>query len=347
MTYFCTLFDANYLTRGLALYESLLHTCGSFRLFVVTFDDNSYHYLKNAGLEHLVPISLSEFEDPQLLAVKPQRSAAEYCWTCTPSVILYCIKNFNLPACTYIDADMIFYEDPQVLIDEMGPASVLVSEHRYTSDYDVAETHGRFCVQFMCFKNNEEGLTALEWWRQRCLEWCYARLEDGKFGDQKYLDDWEQRFKGVHVMVHEGGGLAPWNVQQYNILVKDGRILIANRKTGKQSPLIFFHFHGLKFFTDRCVSYTGTLYDLDKPVKELLYQPYVQRLTKIETELRAAGISFNVTGARTNSPGKLTTYRQYLWERLVLIKLGKISPFSIGLFNFARHYHYNKIEPIE
>ena len=33
------------------------------------------------------------------------------------------------------------------------------------------------------------GLKALKWWRDRCLEWCYARIEDGKFGDQFYIED--------------------------------------------------------------------------------------------------------------------------------------------------------------
>src|SRR5689334_16947120 len=96
MTNFCTLFDSNYLTRGLALYESLEKVCTSFHLYVVTFDDKAYDFLSNAKLAHLTAISLIDFEDPGLRKIKPTRSSAEYCWTCTPSVILYCLNRYRL-----------------------------------------------------------------------------------------------------------------------------------------------------------------------------------------------------------------------------------------------------------
>jgi hypothetical protein len=47
MLNFCTLFDSNYLSRGLALFESLKKTETNFHLYVVAFDNECYDYLKN------------------------------------------------------------------------------------------------------------------------------------------------------------------------------------------------------------------------------------------------------------------------------------------------------------
>ena len=214
MLNFCTLFNSNYLSRGLALFESLKKVSPDFHLYIVAFDEECHQYLEELHESGLTIISLADFEDEELKRVKSGRTVAEYCWTCTSSVILYCIEKFQLPSCTYLDADMIFYEDPLILIQEMVNESILITEHRYIRDYDVSATHGKYCVQFMYFKNDENGLIALRWWRDRCLEWCFAYLEDGKFGDQLYLNDWPERFRGVHVLQHPGGGLAPWNIQQ-------------------------------------------------------------------------------------------------------------------------------------
>jgi len=280
MINFCTLFDSNYIDRGLLMYDSLEKNCKSFHLYIFAFDDLSFDVLKKLNLKHATIISLRDLEDKDLLKAKSNRSKVEYMWTCSSSVILYILNNYKVPSCTYIDADLFFYSDPKILIDEMGGDSVLISEHRYTKKYDQSKISGKYCVQFMTFKRNENGLRALNWWRNACIDWCYAKPEDGKFGDQKYLDDWTERFKGVHVLENLGGGVAPWNMHQYSF---SGDNTLTEKSTSKKFEMVFFHFHAIKLFSDKvdlCPYY------LPKDFLDTLYFPYVKSLLAVRERLK-------------------------------------------------------------
>ncbi len=293
---FCTLFDSNYLSRGLVMYHSLVNVCPNFHLYIFAFDNKALKVLKLLNLEHATIISLQEFEDEKLLGVKASRSPGEYCWTCTSSTIKYVLEKFNTASCTYLDADLFFYSNPSSLIEQMENNSVQITSHRYTPRYDQSKKSGTYCVQFVTFKNDEAGLTVLNWWREKCIDWCYNRHEDGKFGDQKYLDDWTSRFEGVHDLEHLGGGIAPWNIQQYLFNNRNGEFSIQEIKTGKLYPVVFYHFHQLKLlrnnFTDLC------RYVLTKEQINLIYKPYVKKLhiTNVDLatrfpEMNNAGIS--------------------------------------------------------
>lgn len=347
MINFCTLFDSNYLTRGLALYESLLKVCSSFHLFVVTFDQASFEYLSSNKPVFLTPISLQDFEDAALLEVKPTRSPAEYCWTCTPSVILYCIEKFDLDSCTYLDADMMFYHNPQILFEENPSASVIITSHNYTRIYDQSDISGTYCVQFMYFRNDSTGLKALRWWRERCLEWCYAHVEDGKFGDQKYLEDWPTRFEAVHVLKQPGAGLAPWNLQQYNFYNSGNQNLLRQKSTGQAFPVVFFHFHGLKFFIDNKVSFTGSIYELGDEAKDTFYIPYTRELLRISNLISGENKNIKSNGAKLESPSRKSVLLNFIRERLILLKRRKLSPLQASNYNFARHYHYYELDNLQ
>lgn len=286
MRYFCTLFDSFYLNRGLVMYNSLKLHCDNFHLYIFPFDENALNILREMKLENVTIVSLSEFENNKLLAVKSGRTRAEYCWTCTASTIDYCITKYNIPHCTYLDADLCFYGDPGVVLDEMAGKSVLITEHRYTSMSEWLEKSGRYCVQFITFFNNPDGLRVLHWWRDKCIEWCFARFEDGKFGDQKYLDDWLTRFPGVvHVLQYIGAGVAPWNVQQYKVIRKGKKWVILPRAGGEGVPLVFFHFHYLKFFDDRTIDLSHEYQLGDSGVLEL-YKEYVGAILAVNKELK-------------------------------------------------------------
>lgn len=283
---FCTLFDRNYFYKGLSMYNSLSENCAEdFTLWILCMDDLTYDLLEKMNLPKIRLVSLKEFESPELLKVKVGRSVAEYSWTCASNFIWFMLqKQKEVESMIYLDADLYFFNNPKILIDELGNDDVTITEHRYTKEYDQTATSGKYCVQFMIFKNNPNGLLVLDWWRRACLDWCFAKAEDGKFGDQKYLDDWTTRFSGIHELQHLGGGVAPWNVQQYDFLEKGGKIFGHSKKQGEKVwPLVFYHFHGFYLISEN--RYLASVsYRISRNSGENIYRAYFGDLrNSIET----------------------------------------------------------------
>ena len=277
MLNFCTLFDSGYLHYGLCLHSSLMRHCKSFHLYVFAFDDVALNVLNKMALPCVTVISLSEFEDDHLLEVKDSRTKGEYCWTCTSSTIRYVLSQFGVESCTYVDSDIFFFSDPSHLIDEMKEKSVSIIEHRYHPDYDQTEASGKYCVQFMTFKNNESGMMVLNWWRDACIEWCFNRREGGRFGDQKYLDDWPERFPGViHEIKDEGAGLAPWNLKSYEIQKTDECLWV--NKSGGSWKLVFYHYHGFQILNSFFSRLTAKEYFISRLAVHCIYGAYLRQM---------------------------------------------------------------------
>jgi len=244
--HFCTLFDSNYLVKGLAMLRSLHRHCPEGIVFVLCMDAQTRDVLQGLDLQHVRCISLTEVETPDLLAVKPGRSIAEYCWTLSPCLPWHVLQTYpEVEAITYLDADIYFYSSLQSIFDEIGPASVAIIEHRFPEVFRHFEVRGRFCVEWVGFRRDEEGLACLKRWRDQCIEWCFYRLEEHRMGDQKYLDAWPMGFRSVHIIAHLGAGVAPWNFGQYTF-AQDA----AGRFTVDGALLIFYHFHQFQLLSN-------------------------------------------------------------------------------------------------
>lgn len=314
MLNFITLFDKNYMSRGIVLYNSLVEHCkDDFTLYVLAMDDITVDYLKKINFKKLLIITVNDIKlmYPVLNRLEKERSRGEFSWTLSSFSIQYSLRKFHLESCTYIDSDICFYNDPKKLINEIGNKSVMITEHNYTPQYDQSMTSGKYCVQFMYFKNNEDGNRVLEYWRSKCEEWCYNRMEDGKFGDQKYLDDWESRFEEiVYNCKNIGCGVAPWNIQKYDVTIDNKELKVIDRITKVSRPIIFYHYHALFETGERkwCLSH----YPLDKQVKELLYKPYIVKLYEIEKDYPSQLIEKKYVSVKTSLLLKLRCFIGYL-----------------------------------
>jgi hypothetical protein len=272
---YCTLLDSTYLLRGIALYTSLARHALDAQLTVFCFDERAAEILDQLRLRRMSVVTLDQLKEyrPELRTVEGNRTRPEFCWTATPLLPLYMLDTSpQLSDVTYLDADLMFFSDPQPIFKEMGDASVLITPHRYAPPYLHHQVAGIYNVQFMTFRNDARGRQCLEWWRDRCQEWCFARLEDGKYGDQKYLDDWPTRFSGVHALAHKGAGAAPWNLCAYEIKTSEKGVLI------DRDPLIFFHYHGLRLLANGRHRLAPPGYLVSRRVREVIYRPYLDVL---------------------------------------------------------------------
>lgn len=263
MEHYVTLFDSLFLPQGLALHASMERHAGCYKLWILCVDDLVFDQLSQINLENVTLLKLSSLEDDNLRQAKKTRTKGEYCWTLTPFVPKFVFSSDkSIEQVTYIDADMWFLANPIPIFREFANSDkgVLITEHAYSPEHDQSEKSGRFCVQFMTF-HRYKGEIVRKWWEDKCLEWCFARFEDGKFGDQKYLDLWPQIFEQhVHILKSKESMLAPWNATRYPY--SDG---------------LLWHFHELRLFRN----WRGTLkanfgsYNIPQPTLEAVYSKYI------------------------------------------------------------------------
>lgn len=287
------------------MYRSLERCEDDFLLRAVCMDEESRALLARLALPRLEIVDMGEIEraDPALAAVRPTRSAREYCWTATPAACRFLLdRDPEIEVITYLDADLHFSSSPAPLFAELAGDSIMIIPHR-TPD-DGTRVTGIYNVGWVSFRNDDAGRGAAGWWRQRCLEWCFDRIEPDRFGDQKYLDDWPERFEAVRVCANDAAGLAPWNEERYT-LSADGTGLVHVDGV----PLIFYHHAGLRVYRGEAPSARlargfprfvlnrtpvrllwSTTLRLPRPaVIELIWKPYVRALAHAVEELRAVG----------------------------------------------------------
>jgi hypothetical protein len=269
--HFVTVFDSAYLLQGLALHASMQRHIPSFRLWVVCVDADAFRMLNALQLPSVSTLALSDLELPELRAVKGSRTRGEYCWTVTPFSPRFVFEADSAVArVTYVDADVWFRRAPTEVFKEFEASGkqVLITDHAYAPEYDQSAIAGQYCVQFMTF-NRSASEPVRKWWEERCIEWCFSRYEDGKFGDQKYLDEWPEIFSGhVHVLADKSFFLAPWNASS----IPYGRS-------------VAFHFHGLKIFKGYKVFKNSVGYTIPRVVDEQIYEPYLRDLADGAREL--------------------------------------------------------------
>ena len=281
---FVTFFDSLFLPQGLCLIDSLLEIKNySFELWVICCDDKSFFYLKKLAFKQVKLLKLSDLEDDNLRSLKKERSLREYYWTITPYTFLWVYElNKSFKRITYIDADLYFFKSPSQIIDELNNTNkhFLITKHSYSPELDQSSSSGIYCVQFLtaCMPSS---IPIIKSWREKCFKWCFDQYHEGKYGDQKYIEELLYLFpKKIHILQNQSFTQAPWNIGRF-----------------EWSDAVFFHFQGLRIDKKYIVDFG--YFRIPDNIFINIYKPYLNNLNKFLTILESLGWELK---SQSNSP---------------------------------------------
>jgi hypothetical protein len=314
----CTVMDRNYLTRGLALYTSLERHVPAHDLYVLCMDRATWNTLNDLALAGLKPVALESVMDERLRRASEDRTLKEFSITCKSFFMFWLLlRHPDLEMLSFADSDIFFYSNPEAVFGEMGAGSVGITEHRFPArlEPETSRDCGIYNGGWVSVRRDARGMACLEDWSSRCLDWCYDRIEDGKYGDQKYLVDWPKQFEGVVVLRNKGANLAPWNVENYTITMRCGQLMADN------DPVVFYHFSGLRqiarWLYRSGLYQSGLMRPAPGAVRRWIYRPYLRVLHHWE---RRVGHTVEPDcGFRTAIENRLDVPR-HLWSGRLLWK---------------------------
>lgn len=304
MEHFVTIFDSVFLPQGMALHASMERHLDHYTLWFLCVDDVAYELLTQLNLANTKLLQLSKLETEELCRVKKSRTSGEYCWTLTPFAPKFVFNaDSNIQRVTYIDADIWFTSNPWPIFHEFETSNkaVLITKHSFAPEYDSSVMNGKYCVQFIIYNRNSSS-EILDWWCDRCIDWCYGFYEDGKFGDQLYLNSWELLFKNkVHILSRQGYAMAPWNAKIF-----------------AYSDSIFYHFQGLRILENSEVLLCAAL-SIPRNVINNLYKPYLKDLRSSINLLKELGFTISPQSKKPSFSKRLRGIAKELISKISMI----------------------------
>jgi Nucleotide-diphospho-sugar transferase. len=274
---FTTVVSRDHLYKFLALNSSLIENATDYTLYVLCADDEVYDVLSAIPFKNMVLVRLGDIEDDELRKARADRLFHAYCWTLKPVFLRHVLQNH--PDAVYfahLDADLFFFENPAALFAENPDASIYLTHHRNAKEFEAFYAiTGIYNTGFVGCRRDETGLAAIDEWARKCIAYCPIKEEPQRrlFGDQRYVEDWPEKYKGVHVLESIGANAALWNISNYRVTRSGGQVLLDG------VPLIFYHFSGLSIISRFEFNLCWYYHINDEKVVSLIYHPYLERLS--------------------------------------------------------------------
>lgn len=284
--HFSTIVSRTHIFKLMPMIHSLHEHCRDFHLYVLCVDQKAYELLHQVPWEHVTAVQLHEMEDPELLEAKGGRTFHEYCWTLKPAFLFHVMTEYDeAEYFAHLDTDLFFFSDAGELFAEKPDASLFLTDHRNSERFaSYYKLTGQYNTGFVGARNTGEAYRAVWQWRQDCISYCTVEMNEEKktYGDQRYVEKWPAQFEDVHVTESIGANAALWNIEQYDVSLRDGAVYV------NDTPLMFYHFSGFTLVTENEFNLCWYYHIDDKATVNMIYVPYIKNVKKWIDEIQKA-----------------------------------------------------------
>ena len=146
----------------------------------------------------------------------------------------------------YFDGDILLFNNPRIISEELKDHSILLTPHFFSSYNDQKHqserdflNSGLYNAGFFAVKNDQIAKYFFEWWSKKTRFEGYLRYDLGMGSDQLWFNFVPLFFNKVNISKHLGLNVAYWNLHERKIS-KLGNTYRINQ----DFDLVFFHFSG-------------------------------------------------------------------------------------------------------
>lgn len=196
----------------------------------------------------------------------------------------------------FLDPDTSVYSSLEPLLTELDNYPVILTPHYIKPQPSTAHESdlgmmrfGSFNLGFFALRKSEEAINFLDWWHQRCVDFCFMESQFGLSTDQKWVSIAPCFFDFLKISFNPGYNAAPWNTFERRLTRKQGAYFV-----NESVPLVFFHFSNFdhndpQYLNKRASIEIGQRYE----VLEELGKEYSERLKHYEVKFKHSQYDFD------------------------------------------------------
>jgi lipopolysaccharide biosynthesis glycosyltransferase len=241
-----TSITANYIPKAKVLAKSLKQHNPNYKFHLMLCDQIPKQVILNDLFDSV--ITPDQLDIPHLSSWLFKHTVVEMCTGVKGLAFQKIFNDYGADIVFYFDPDMVIFSDLSDLVSELENHSILLTPHLTEPentnegilDNEIcALQHGIYNLGFLGIKNSKEGLSCIDWWSKRLLDFCFDDKVNGIFTDQRWADLIPAFFEDHFILRSPKYNVATWNLSN--------RVATGSLEKGiyiNGYPLSFFHFSG-------------------------------------------------------------------------------------------------------